>query len=249
MKKIIKICIIIVIIPLIMVNYSCNANASENNKEKTVYLTFDDGPSPNNTDGILDVLSQNKVKATFCVVGVNALKNKETMKRLRNLNMGIIPHCNKHEYKELYSSTEHYIDDLEACIKAINNTISEERNYNIVRMPGGSCNNICSLDVLRNIKSELKSRGINYLDWSIDSGDASAKQVSTNLIEDNINKQAGMHKIEVVLMHDLENKTTTRNALQYIINKYKSLGYEFKTFNEIEDWEIDYLISRHVINR
>ena len=248
---IIKICILLLIIPLLIENntYNVSAKVNEVTQRKIVYLTFDDGPSPNNTDAILDILAQNNVKATFCVVGHNALRNPRTMKRIYNLNMGLIPHCNNHEYAELYSSTQYYMDDLEKCIKAINSSIGEERKYSIIRMPGGSDNSVCSSDVLWNIKCELKNRNINYLDWSIDSGDASASKVATAIIEDNINKQAGNHKVEVILMHDLENKITTRNALQDIINKYKELGYEFKTFNEIEKWEIDYLINNHVINK
>lgn len=250
-KLFIKICMLLSIITIFIGNntYNVNANTSKEEYRKIVYLTFDDGPSPNNTDAILDILTQNNVKATFCVVGSNALRNPKTMKRIYNLNMGLMPHCNNHEYKELYSSTEYYINDLEKCIKSINNSIGEERKYSIVRMPGGSDNSVCSSDVLWNIKCELKNRNINYLDWSIDSGDASASKVATAIIEDNINKQAGNHKVEVVLMHDLENKISTTNALQDIINKYKSLGYEFKTFNEIEKWEIDYLVNNHVINK
>ena len=34
-------------------------------------------------------------------------------------------------------------------------------------------------------------------------------------------------------MHDLENKKTTAQALQDIINDYKELGYEFKTIEEM----------------
>lgn len=249
MKKILKFFVILIIITLSMGIYSYNVKATENYERKIVYLTFDDGPSLNNTDAILDILNKNKVKATFCVVGTNVTRNKVTMKRLCNLNMGIIPHCNNHVYEELYSSTEYYIKDLDSCIKSINTTIGQERTYNMVRMPGGSNNTICNHIVLNNIKGELKKRQICYLDWTIDSGDTTASLVSSNIIKNNINKCAGKHKIEVVLMHDLENKKTTTIALQDIINNYKNLGYEFKTVDEMEDWERDELINTRVINR
>ncbi|SFC57824.1 polysaccharide deacetylase family protein [Clostridium uliginosum] len=248
MKKHIKF-LILTIITFFMVFNTFNANATPNLQRKIVYLTFDDGPSPNNTENIISILNQNNVKATFCVVGSNALKYKQTIKDLDNFNMGIIPHCNNHHYSQLYSSTEYYINDLKECTNIINNITGKNRQYKFIRMPGGSDNHVCSSDVLYNIKTELKNEGINYIDWSVDSGDACSKLVTTENIEKNINKQAGMHKIEVVLMHDLENKTTTSKALQDIIDKYKTLGYEFKTFDEIEDWEIQYLIDRHVLNK
>lgn len=59
----------------------------------------------------------------------------------------------------------------------------------------------------------------------------------------------GKNVVEVVLMHDLENKKTTTEALQDIIDDYKKLGYEFKTIEAMEQWEYDYLRSRKVINR
>lgn len=248
LKNLLKISLIIFIIQFIFISnlYICNADSIQ---KKIVYLTFDDGPSPNNTDAILDILSKNNVKATFCVIGSNALNNKGTMARLNELNMGIIPHCYKHNYKELYSSTEYYINDLEKCMKAINTTTGKEHKYTIIRMPGGSYNSVSSKDVLSNIKAELKRKNLYYLDWNVDSGDASANQVSTNIIQDNIFNESGSYKIDVVLMHDLENKITTKDSLQTIINRYKDLGYEFKTLNEIEPWEIDYLISKNILNR
>ena len=249
MKRYIKNILITIIIGIISINYkgiSINAAASE---RKVVYLTFDDGPSFSNTDCILDILCRNNVKATFCVVGNNAVRNKGTMRRISSSGMGILPHCNNHDYKEIYSSTESYVNDLNKCITTINSIIDEERTYNMVRMPGGSTNTVCSRDVLENIKSYLKSKDINYIDWTIDCGDTKKSLVSDNVIKDNVEEMCGKNEVEVVLMHDLENKKTTTQALQDIINDYKKLGYEFKIIEAMEPWEFDYLSNNKVINR
>lgn len=249
MKRYIKNILITIIIGIISINYteiSINAAASE---RKIVYLTFDDGPSFSNTDCILDILCRNNVKATFCVVGNNAVRNKGTMRRISSSGMGILPHCNNHDYKEIYSSTESYVNDLNKCITTINSIIDEERTYNMVRMPGGSTNTVCSKDVLENIKSYLKSKDINYIDWTIDCGDTKKSLVSDNVIKDNVEEMCGKDEVEVVLMHDLENKKTTTQALQDIINDYKKLGYEFKIIEAMEPWEFDYLSNNKVINR
>lgn len=249
MKRYIKNIIIGVIVILISINYTginINAVASE---RKVVYLTFDDGPSFSNTDSILDILCRNNVKATFCIVGNNAVRNKGTMKRISSSGMGILPHCNNHDYKEIYSSTESYVDDLNECMKTINKVIDEERTYNMVRMPGGSSNTVCSRDVLDNIKAYLRSRDINYIDWTIDCGDTKKSLVAYSNIKKNVEEMCGKNAVEVILMHDLENKKTTTEALQDIINDYKALGYEFKTIEAMEPWEFDYLISKKVINR
>lgn len=43
-------------------------------KEKTVYLTFDDGPVPTYTKQVINILQQYDVPATFFMVGENVLK-------------------------------------------------------------------------------------------------------------------------------------------------------------------------------
>src|SRR5438128_1621508 len=45
-------------------------------------LTFDDGPTENSTERILDILNYHNVKATFFVIGVNAEKNPKLLERI-----------------------------------------------------------------------------------------------------------------------------------------------------------------------
>jgi peptidoglycan/xylan/chitin deacetylase (PgdA/CDA1 family) len=44
-------------------------------KEKVIYLTFDDGPIPEITEWVLDLLAQKKMEATFFCIGDNVQKN------------------------------------------------------------------------------------------------------------------------------------------------------------------------------
>ncbi|MDO5517576.1 MAG: polysaccharide deacetylase family protein [Clostridium sp.] len=249
MRKAMRIIVIFLMVDIILVNYTEQAWASKISEKKIVYLTFDDGPSFNNTDSILNVLCRNNIKATFCVVGENVILNKGTTNRMKELGMGIIPHCNCHEYNTLYLSLESYMNDLQKCEENINKTIGEKRTYKMVRIPGGSSNRVCSYNILQQIKDEIKNDNMYYIDWNLDCGDTYASTVNRATIEKNILDNAGKRQIEVVLMHDLENKTTTTEALQNIINKYKELGYEFKIMEDMDDWEIDYLIHTNVINR
>ena len=52
--------------------------------KKVVYLTFDDGPSPTNTTGVLDVLDKYNVKATFFVLGTSIAANDQAKALLKN---------------------------------------------------------------------------------------------------------------------------------------------------------------------
>ena len=55
----------------------------KNKNEKVVYLTFDDGPIPEVTPWVLDVLRENGVKATFFCVGDNVRKHPEVFEMLK----------------------------------------------------------------------------------------------------------------------------------------------------------------------
>ena len=54
----------------------------KNGKEKTVYLTFDDGPIPEVTPWVLDVLDTYRIKATFFCVGDNVRKHPSLYRQI-----------------------------------------------------------------------------------------------------------------------------------------------------------------------
>ena len=70
-----------------------------------------------------------------------------------------------------------------------------------------------------------------------------------DFIESRIRECGGLYKVEVVLMHDLQNKVTTIKSLQNTIDFYKEKGYEFKNLDNIEECEINYLKDIKVINK
>ena len=52
------------------------------NSDKKIYLTFDDGPIPEVTEWVLDVLKSENIKATFFCIGDNIQKHPEIYKRI-----------------------------------------------------------------------------------------------------------------------------------------------------------------------
>jgi peptidoglycan-N-acetylglucosamine deacetylase len=61
-----------------------------------VYLTFDDGPIPEVTPWVLDVLAEHKIKATFFCVGANVQKYPELYKRIINDGHAVGNHTFNH---------------------------------------------------------------------------------------------------------------------------------------------------------
>src|SRR5687768_5457564 len=51
-------------------------------RDKSIYLTFDDGPTPGVTDWVLKTLNERDAKATFFLVGDNVKKHPDLVKTI-----------------------------------------------------------------------------------------------------------------------------------------------------------------------
>ncbi|MGC8981456.1 MAG: polysaccharide deacetylase family protein [Minisyncoccia bacterium] len=63
---------------------------------KVVTLTFDDGPNPDITNKILEILSKNNIKATFFVVGKKALQYPDILNNIHSQGHTIGNHSFSH---------------------------------------------------------------------------------------------------------------------------------------------------------
>lgn len=84
------------------------------NDNNTVYLTFDDGPTPEITDWVLDELARYQAKATFFVVGENAKKHPEIIQRILGEKHAIGNHT-QHHLNGWKTKTADYVKDVEEC--------------------------------------------------------------------------------------------------------------------------------------
>lgn len=78
---------------------------------KYVYLTFDDGPVPDVTPWVLDVLRDHNVKATFFMVGQNVLRYPELIEKVREEGHSIGNHSLSH-MQGIKNSSSDYITDV-----------------------------------------------------------------------------------------------------------------------------------------
>lgn len=215
---------------------------------KVVFLTFDDGPSYNNTPKVLNILNSNNVKATFFVIGRKVEANKKLIKQMGNSGMCILPHTYSHDYKSIYKNEEEYFKDLNQCISVIKDNTSMNA-MNFIRLPGGADNEMGSASVLNSIKQKLQVQGIKYLDWNVSSMDAGNYYVNAKDIKKTVIKQCKYWDIPVILMHDSETKGSTVEALQDIITYLKNEGYTFKTLSDISEEELCRLKKYKILNK
>ena len=89
---------------------------------KAVYLTFDDGPIPEVTPKVLEILDKYGVKATFFMVGENIDKHPEVFEQLVKAGHAIGNHTYNH-MKGWRVSTATYLDNVRQWEEAV------ERNY------------------------------------------------------------------------------------------------------------------------
>ncbi len=171
---------------------------------KTMYLTFDDGPTAENTCAVLDTLKEKGVKATFFVVGENVKKNPEVAKRIVEEGHTIGIHCNNHDYNTLYASVESYLTDFEEAYK----TVYEVTGVKVwlYRFPGGSIN-AYNEAVRKEIIAEMTERGFVYFDWNASLEDAVKKSDPDTLIQNAKESTLGRKRV-VMLAHDIVYNTT-----------------------------------------
>jgi len=225
-------------------------NNAKTMPRKTVYLTFDDGPSINNTKKIIKILNEHNVKATFFVTGNSAVRYPEIITELHKNKMAIAPHSYSHDYKLIYNNSKSYIDDLEKCIQTIEK-VTKEKTIPFTRIPGGIKNKRISPQILNDIKQELNNRSIYYVEWNICSDDSIRAKMSSMDIRNNVINQSnrlGKNKVLIVLMHDSYYKQTTVDALPNIIKFYKNSGWEFKALNNISGEELKEIMRLNLIN-
>ncbi len=206
------------------VKYDVGKSVVYGKRSKVVYLTFDDGPSKN-TLKILKVLKRYNAKATFFVISTD---KPQYMKTIVNDGHAIALHSYSHEYDEIYESDSAYYKDLNKISDLVKKQTGIESK--IIRFPGGSSNTISaeySDGIMSRLTYSVEQNGYKYFDWNVDSGDASAKNVSAQTIINNVKARSkGINRC-VVLMHDTKYKNTTAEALDSICAYYKSQGYEF----------------------
>lgn len=195
-------------------------------KEKTVYLTFDDGPSKN-TQQILDVLDKYDIKATFFVCGTQDEDLMPLYKEIIEKGHTLGMHSYSHDYDEIYASTESFLSDM----YKLYTLIKTQTGYSpvLMRYPGGSTNDWLVGNVYRSeIMNEMTSRGFIYHDWNVSSGDASYYGLDSDEIYENVIKGVGNKTRAVVLCHDKASGDETIEALPQIIEKLKADGYKFE---------------------
>lgn len=202
--------------------------AGEPLQPRTVYLTFDDGPS-RNTAALLEVLREEEVPATFFVTLADRNDYPDAYAAMVREGHRVALHCSRHDYGQLYQSAESYradLRELEAGLEEMG--IPYER---LVRLPGGSLNSEADPEVLREILTGLVRDGYTLFDWTVtsgdDGGDGQTVPVPAEEIVHTALERMGSQTSPVILLHDSDPFSTTPEAARQLIRELRDRGYRF----------------------
>lgn len=193
------------------------AAGEEEESQKKIYLTFDDGPS-SNTDEILDILKAYDVKATFFVVGKTDEASRKAYRRIVEEGHTLGMHSYSHSYADIYASEEDFQTDMKKLQEYLYELTGVWPRF--YRFPGGSSNTVSNID-MQKLADWLTDQGVTYFDWNVASGDAVSRELPAETLLANCLAGIRNQQSCVVLMHDAANKDTTVEALPEIISEIR----------------------------
>lgn len=181
--------------------------------EKVLYLTFDDGPDPEATPYVLDLLDQYDAKATFFVVGDNVAKHPEVVALTQSQGHTIGNHT-YHHLSGWHTSRKIYNSDVVKCEKVLSDTLQANPS-NLFRPPYGRM----MPKQVRSLKKEYR-----IIMWSLLSGDFDKKLNLSASKRALIQSGSG----EVIVFHDSQKSLPNlKQLLPWFLESFHRKGYKF----------------------
>lgn len=180
-------------------------------EDKSIYLTFDDGPIPSITPWVLDVLDKYKIKATFFMVGDNVRKHPKEFQMVKERGHRIGNHTYNHIRGFEYRS-RNYLSNTDKA--------NEYLHTDLFRPPHGHMR-WCQYRALRN-----KYRIVM---WDLVTRDYS-KCRNGEQVFDNIKRYT--RNGSIITFHDsVKSEKNLKYALPRSIEWLLAQGYQFKVFD------------------
>lgn len=176
--------------------------------DKVIYLTFDDGPDPGITPGVLSLLNKFDTKATFFCVGERVKKNNRLFQEV--INEGhVAGNHSFHHLKGRKVSLKDYINDVRKAKEFIPSVL--------FRPPYGSI----TRKQIHALKGEYK-----LVMWDVLTGDFDKKLTKEDVLRNSVKNTIGG---SIVVFHDnVKFKDKTMYALKGFIDHFSERGYNFK---------------------
>lgn len=189
-------------------------------ESKTLYLTFDDGPTPEITNWTLDILDKYNAKATFFCIGKNVSQHPEIFKNIQDKGHKIGNHTNNH-IKGWRTSTKNYLANIKEAQKVIDlqHNKTDSRSQILFRPPYGQ--------IRPKQGKALAELGYKVIMWNVLAFDWDKDVAKEKCLENVIsNAKEG----SVIVFHDsVKAEKNMSYALPKILEHFSKKGYTFKS--------------------
>lgn len=188
--------------------------------EKIIYLTFDDGPTPEITTWTLDILKQFQAKATFFCIGHNIEKYPDIFQKTVNDGHAIGNHTQNH-IKGWRVKTKKYLSNITIAQKVIDKQTQKSTNNNLFRPPYGQ--------ITPKQGKQLMALGYHIIMWDVLSFDW----------EDSVNKETCLDNVisktragSIIVFHDsLKASKNMQYTLPKVLEHFSKEGYRFEAIH------------------
>ncbi len=176
----------------------------------TIYLTFDDGPHPDITPKVLNILSQFDAKACFFCVGNNVHSYPQTFHQVIDAGHLIGNHSYYH-INGWRTPDDHYFEDVDACNKLVRSRF--------FRPPYGK---------IRPSQMKYLKKNYQLVMWSVVTYDFDPDTAKKDCLDIAISKTS---RGSIVVFHDsVKAEKNMLYALPRYLEHFSKMGFRFETW-------------------
>jgi len=196
---------------------------------KYVALTFDDGPSGQYTQRLLEGLADRGVHATFFLCGYRLETYPELAQTIRRSGHEIGLHGYSH--KDLSRMN---VQAVSSELRRTQALLPEGTLVNLMRSPGGNLS--------KAVYQAAKEMGLAVIQWSVDPEDWATRDSAL------IHSRVVSHtkNADVILLHDMTDSSV--EAALEIVDTLKAQGYQFLTVSQLAMLNLTHLSSGRKYN-
>lgn len=202
-------------------------------EKKVLSITFDAAWGDEDLDDILEILKEQKVRATFFVTGDWVSNYPEAIQKIDKAGHDLGSHGDNHKHMTRLSKEENQ-RELKGCFDKIKSVTGKE--IDLFRAPYGDYN--------ESLVQVAKEEGYYTIQWDVDSLDW--KDYGVENIIKTVVEHKNLQNGSIVLLHN--GAKYTKDALLNMILRLKEKGYEFVPVSELiyrTEYSIDHTGRQH----
>lgn len=187
------------------------------NKKKEIYLTFDDGPTPEITNWVLNQLKKHNAKATFFCIGKNIVNHPEIYQKTVEANHTIGNHTHNHK-NGFKTNTKQYIENVLLAEKVTEESEFKKQAGKLFRPPYGR--------IKKTQAKKLRSLGYKIIMWDVLSADFDTTISKEKCLQNVLNNTRNG---SIIVFHDsLKASEKLKFTLPKTLEYFSKKGYKFK---------------------